>query len=84
MSIWAREGREGKIKVKVRAKGDQAGGIEDPGAAVRLVRKVGRVTSITKEKRVKWFPIKREKVRDTPCRLQEQTVRVRSSCITAL
>ena len=61
------------------------GDIEDRGAAVHLVRRVGRVTRVPKEKRVKWFPINREKARYTPRRLQERTVREGiSSCITAL
>ena len=39
MAISTREGREGKVKVKGRTKGNQVGGIEDPGAAACPVRK---------------------------------------------
>ena len=34
MAVMSREGRKGKVEVKVKAKGAQAGGIEDPGAVV--------------------------------------------------
>ena len=63
--------REARVKTDGKAREDQAGGIEDPGAAAPPAQRVGRVTRAPKEKRVKWFP--RVKARDLLCRLQEHT-----------
>ena len=82
--VMVREVREVMVKTDGKAKEGQAGGIEDPGAVAPPAQRVGRVTRAPREKRVKWSSIKREKARDTPRRQHERTVRVRTSCITAL
>ena len=65
--------REIKAKTEGKAKEDQVGGIEDPGAAARLASRVGRVTMAPREKIVKWFPM--GKAGDTPPRRKERSVR---------
>ena len=63
--------REVRVKTDGKAREDQAGGIEDPGAAAPPAQRVGRVTKAPREKRVKWSPM--VKARDLSCRLQEHT-----------
>ena len=64
--------REVKLKVKGRIKGNQVGGIEDPGAAACPTHKGGNVTKDPREKRVKSLPM--GKAWDPPHRLQEWIV----------
>ena len=53
-----RAAREVTVKINGRIKGEQVGGIVDPGAAARPFCKGGKATKVTRdprEKRVKWF-----------------------------
>ena len=65
--------REVRVKTDGKAREDQVGGIEDPGAAVPPAQRVGRVTRAPREKRVKWCPIVR--ARDLSRKLQERPPR---------
>ena len=68
-----REVREVRVKTDGRAREDQAGGIEDPGAAAPPAQRVGRVTRAPREKRFQRCPM--VKARDLSCQLQEHTAR---------
>ena len=63
--------REVRVKIDGKAREDQAGGIEDPGAAAPPAQRVGRVTRVPREKRVKRFP--GVQARDLLCKRQEHT-----------
>ena len=63
--------REVRVKTDGKAREDQVGGTEDPGASVPPTQKGGRVTRDPREKRVKWFP--GVQARDLSCKLQEHT-----------
>ena len=71
--VMVREAREVKVKTDGKVREDQAGGIEDPGAAAPPAQGVGRVTRVPRDKRVKWFPM--VKARDLSRKLQEHTAR---------
>ena len=45
--------REVRVKTEVKVREDQAGGIEDPEAAAPPAQKVGKVTRVPREKKVK-------------------------------
>ena len=60
--------REVRVKTEGKVREDQAGGIEDPEAAVPPTQRVGRVTKVPREKKVMWAPM--VKARDLPCKLQ--------------
>ena len=64
--------REVRVKTDGKAREDQAGGIEDPEAAAPPAQRVGKVTKVPREKKVKRFP--RVKAKDLWYRLQEHTV----------
>ena len=64
---------EVRVKTAGKAGEDQAGGIEDPGAAAPPAQRVGRVTRAPREKRVK--PCTMVKARDLSRQLQEHTAR---------
>ena len=63
--------REVRVKTEVKVREDQAGGIEDPEAAVPPAQKFGRVTKVPREKKVRWAPM--VKARDLSCKLQGDT-----------
>ena len=52
--------RKVKAKIDGKAKEGQVGGIEDPGAAARPVRKGGKATKDPREKRGKRLPMARD------------------------
>ena len=55
--VMVREAREVRVKTDGRAREDQVGGIEDPGAAAPPAQGVARVTRAPREKRVKRCPM---------------------------
>ena len=63
--------REVRVKTDGKAREGQAGGIEDPEAAAPPAQKVGKVTRVPREKKVKWVPM--VKARDLSCKLQGHT-----------
>ena len=63
--------REVRVKTEGKVREDQAGGNEDPEAAVPPAQKVGKVTKVPREKKVKGFL--RLKARDLSCKLQGHT-----------
>ena len=65
--------REVKVKTDGKAREGQVGGIEDPEVAAPLAQRVGRVTKVPREKKVKWCPM--VKARDLLCKLQEWIAR---------
>ena len=65
--------REAKVQTDGKAREDQAGCIEDPEAAAPPAQRVGRVTRVPRERRVKWLPT--VKARDFPCKLPEWIAR---------
>ena len=71
--VMVGEVREVGAKTDGKAREDQAGGIEDPGAAASPAQRVGRVTRAPREKRVKWLPMVR--ARDCSRKLQERPPR---------
>ena len=48
--------REVRVKTDGKAREDQVGGTEDPGAAVPPTQRVGRVTKVPREKRSRGSP----------------------------
>ena len=65
--------REVRAKTDGKAREGQAGGIEDPEVAAPPAQRVGRVTNVPREKKVKGFP--RVKARDLSCKPQEWIAR---------
>ena len=63
--------REVRVKTDGKVREDQVGGIEDPEAAAPPAQRVGRVTRVPREKKVKWAPM--VKARDLSCKLQGHT-----------
>ena len=60
-----------RVKTDGKARGDQVGGIEDPEAAAPPAQRVGKVTRVPREKKVKGFPL--VKARDLSGKLQGHT-----------
>ena len=65
--------REVRVETDGKAKEDQVGGIDDPGAAAPPVQRVGRVTRAPREKRFQRCPM--VKARDLSCKLREWIAR---------
>ena len=65
--------REVRVQTDGKGREDQAGGIEDPEAAAPPAQRVGKVTKVPREKKVKRFP--KLKARDLSCKLQEWIAR---------